>query len=86
MTKSWHVSAGDAYQRWCERHSPTEAEELELSSWLAACEDDGPPPIVTEDGENKVAIGPYGGMVAFRVFETTEADSVTGYIYVLDID
>lgn len=86
MAKPWAVDADDAYKAWFQRRRPLEDEELALPSWLASLEDGGPPADTSADGENRSAEGPHGRSITFRVFETTQADTVAGYIYVLDID
>jgi hypothetical protein len=79
------VNASDAYLTWFSRHLPSIDEELEVAAWLATFEDDGPPPSATAHGANHWAEGPGGRSMTFRVFETSEDDTVAGYIYVLDI-
>jgi hypothetical protein len=85
VTRPWAVNAADAYASWFGRHRPSEGEELALASWLVSLEDSGPP-AASASGLNRTAVTASGHTVTFRVFETTESDTVSGYIYVLDID
>jgi hypothetical protein len=57
-----------------------------MASWLASLEDDGPPAPTSITGENRTAEDPDGRTVTYRVFKTTDSDTVAGYIYILDID
>ena len=82
----WVVEAAAAFAVWEVRSGPSPDAKGELSSWLANCEEQGPPPANELDERgNLTARGPRGERIRFRRFDFPGEDP-PGYMFVLSID